>query len=69
MGADTFELPSGEELGADTFNVATTLLPPDIGATFGGGSSCREAIEAVAMHARRVIPELEFHYFLFFSNK
>ena len=53
VGADTFELPSGKELGADTFGVATTLLPRDLGSTNGGGSSCRVAIEAVAMHARR----------------
>ena len=53
VGADTFELPSGKELGADTFDVATTLLPQDLESTNGGGSSCRVAIEAVAMHARR----------------
>ena len=53
VGADTFELSSDKELGADTFGVATTLLPRDLGATFGGGSSCRAAIHCRSCsHAR-----------------
>ena len=54
VGAGTFELSSDKELGADTFNVATTLLLRDLGATSGGGSSCMVAIIAVSMHARRI---------------
>jgi len=65
VGADTFELPSGKELGADTFDVATTLLPQDLESTNGGGSSCRVAIEAVAMHARRDFLFLDRHQFFY----
>ena len=62
------DIISGEGMGADTIVVSSTtvlssfevrvevraLLLRELGATFGGGSSCMVAIEAVSMHARRV---------------